>query len=144
MKFMMYLQLFAHAHQERWSSLVDKKLRQTLVTKVGLDADDMFKVFQKGAESGAFNLDKVGDAVKEFSIRAIDGSDTTIDGFKRIGLNADEMAAKFSAGGDTAKQAFQETIAALASMEDPLEQNTAGVDLFGTMWEDLGPEAVTA
>lgn len=112
--------------------------------KVGLDADDMFKVFQKGAESGAFNLDKVGDAVKEFSIRAIDGSDTTIDGFKRIGLNADDMAAKFSAGGDTAKQAFQETIAALASMEDPLEQNTAGVDLFGTMWEDLGPEAVTA
>ena len=112
--------------------------------KVGLDADDMFKVFQKGEESGAFNLDKVGDAVKEFSIRAIDGSDTTVDGFKRIGLNADEMAAKFSAGGDTAKQAFQETIAALASMEDPLEQNTAGVDLFGTMWEDLGPEAVTA
>ena len=112
--------------------------------KVGLDADDMFKVLQKGAESGAFNLDKVGDAVKEFSIRAIDGSDTTVDGFKRIGLNADEMAAKFSAGGDTAKQAFQETIAALASMEDPLEQNTAGVDLFGTMWEDLGPEAVTA
>ena len=51
---------------------------------------------------------------------------------------------KFSAGGDTAKQAFQETIAALASMENPLEQNTAGVDLFGTMWEDLGPEAVTA
>lgn len=54
--------------------------------KVGLDADDMFKVFQKGAESGAFNLDKVGDAVKEFSIRAIDGSDTTVDGFKRIDL----------------------------------------------------------
>lgn len=95
--------------------------------KVGLDADDMFKVFQKGAESGAFNLDKVGDAVKEFSIRAIDGSDTTVDGFKRIGLNADEMAAKFSAGGDTAKQAFQETIAALASMENPLEQNTAAL-----------------
>lgn len=112
--------------------------------KVGLDADDMFKIFQKGAESGAFNLDKVGDAIKEFSIRAIDGSDTTIDGFKRIGLNADEMAAKFSAGGDTAKQAFKETINALAAMEDPLEQNTAGVDLFGTMWEDLGPEAVTA
>ena len=33
MKYLMYLQLFAHAHQERWSSLVDKKLRQTLVTR---------------------------------------------------------------------------------------------------------------
>ena len=35
--------------------------------KVGLGANDMFAIFQKGAESGAFNLDKVGDAVKEFS-----------------------------------------------------------------------------
>lgn len=112
--------------------------------KVGLGANDMFAIFQKGAESGAFNLDKVGDAVKEFSIRAIDGSDTTVAGFKKIGLNADEMAKKFSAGGDTAKEAFQQTIKGLAEMEDPIAQNTAGVDLFGTMWEDLGPEAVTA
>lgn len=33
MKFLMFLQLFAHAQQERWSSLVDAKLRQTLVTR---------------------------------------------------------------------------------------------------------------
>lgn len=112
--------------------------------KVGLDADDMFQIFEKGAETGAFNLDKVGDAVKEFSIRAIDGSETTKEGFEAIGLNADEMAEKFAAGGDSAKEAFQQTIDALAGMEDPLAQNTAGVDLFGTMWEDLGPEAVTA
>lgn len=32
-RFQMYLQLFAHAAQERWSSLVDAKLRQTLVTR---------------------------------------------------------------------------------------------------------------
>lgn len=112
--------------------------------KVGLDADDMFKIFQKGAESGAFNLDKVGDAVKEMAIRVVDGSDATAQGFEAIGLNADEMAAKFAAGGDSAKEAFSQTIDALAAMEDPLAQNQAGVALFGTMWEDLGPEAVTA
>ena len=61
-----------------------------------------------------------------------------------MGLNADEMAQKFAAGGDTAKEAFNETLEALAAMEDPIAQNTAGVDLIGTMWEDLGPEAVTA
>ena len=33
MKYLMFLQLFAHAHQERWSSLVDAKLRQNLVTR---------------------------------------------------------------------------------------------------------------
>lgn len=112
--------------------------------KVGMDADDMFKIFQQGAESGAWNLDKIGDAVKEFSIRAIDGSDSTKEGFKSIGLNADEMAKKFATGGDTAKNAFKETIKALSAMEDPLEQNIAGTALFGTMWEDLGPEAVAA
>lgn len=111
--------------------------------KVGLDADDMFAIFQKGAETGAWNLDKIGDAVKEMSIRVIDGSDTTREGFETIGLDADEMAAKFGQGGEAAKEAFQQTIEALAELEDPLEQNTAGVDLFGTMWEDLGPEVVT-
>lgn len=110
--------------------------------KVGLDADDMFKIFQKGADTGAFNLDKIGDAVKEMSIRVIDGSDTTREGFETIGLNADEMSAKFAAGGESAKKAFKDTVKALASIEDPLAQNTAGVDLFGTMWEDLGPDVV--
>ena len=112
--------------------------------KMGLGAEDMFAIFQKGAESGAFNLDKVGDAVKEMSIRVVDGSDTTKQGFELLGLNADEMAQKFAAGGDTAKEAFNETLDALAAMEDPIAQNTTGVDLMGTMWEDLGPEAVTA
>ena len=112
--------------------------------KLGFTADDMFKIFEKGAETGAWNLDKVGDAVKEFSIRAIDGSDTTVEGFTKIGLNADDMAAKFGKGGETAKKAFSETLKALSSIEDPLEKDAAGVALFGTMWEDLGPEAVEA
>ena len=112
--------------------------------KVGLDAEDMFSIFANGAENGAFNLDKIGDAVKEMSIRVIDGSDTTKEGFELIGLNADEMASKFAKGGDSAKSAFDEVIAGLANMNDPLAQNTAGVDLFGTMWEDLGPEVVTS
>ena len=111
--------------------------------KVGIDADQMFQIMQAGADSGAWNLDKVGDAIKEMSIRVVDGSDTTIAGFKKIGLNADLMAQKFAAGGDTAQEAFQETIDALAAMEDPIKQNDAGVKLFGTMWEDLGPEVVT-
>lgn len=111
--------------------------------KLGLSADDMFQIFEAGAESGAWNLDKIGDAVKEFSIRAIDGSNTTTEGFTALGLSADEMAKKFAAGGDTARDAFQQTIQAIADMNDPVQQSIVGVDLFGTMWEDLGPEVVT-
>lgn len=110
--------------------------------KVGIDADQMFQIMQAGADSGAWNLDKVGDAIKEMSIRVVDGSDTTAAGFQAIGMDADIMAQKFAAGGETAQQAFQDTIQALANMEDPVQQNIAGVNLFGTMWEDLGPDVV--
>ena len=112
--------------------------------KLGLDAEDMFSVFANGAQNGAFNLDKIGDAVKEFSIRSIDGSDTTKQGFEALGMNADEMAQKFGAGGKTAKEAFNEVIEGLASMDDPVAQSAAGVNLFGTMWEDLGPQVITS
>lgn len=112
--------------------------------KLGLSAEDMFNIFKVGADNGAFNLDKIGDAVKEFSIRVIDGSNTTIDGFQKIGLNADEMAKKFANGGEEAKQAFIEVVNRLANMDDKVAQSIAGVNLFGTMWEDLGPTVITS
>lgn len=112
--------------------------------KLGLSAEDMFNIFKSGADNGAFNLDKIGDAVKEFSIRVIDGSNTTVDGFKRIGLNADTMAKKFANGGDEAKKAFVEVVERLGNMDDKVSQSIAGVDLFGTMWEDLGPTVITS
>ncbi len=112
--------------------------------KLGFSADDMFNIFAQGAENGAWNLDKIGDAVKEFSIRAIDGSDTTRAGFQAIGYDADDMMKKFAAGGDIARDAFQTVVSALAEMEDPIARDAAGVNLFGTMWEDLGVEAVAA
>lgn len=112
--------------------------------KVGFSADDFFNILQTGSDNGAFNLDKIGDAVKELSIRVIDGSDTTIQGFELAGLSADEMSEKFAAGGSTARDAFYETLQALAAIEDPVDQNIAGVDLLGTMWEDLGADVVLA
>lgn len=112
--------------------------------KLGLDAEDMFSIFANGAQNGAFNLDKVGDAVKEFSIRAIDGSDTTKQGFEALGMDVAKMAERFGAGGDSAKEAFNEVIKGLAEMDDPIAQSAAGVNLFGTMWEDLGPQVITS
>ena len=111
---------------------------------LGLSAEDMFNMLVNGADNGTFSVDKLGDAVKEFSIRAIDGSDATAEGFATIGLNADEMATKFGKGGESAKSALQETATALFNMKDPIAQNSAGVALFGTMWEDLGADGVKA
>ena len=111
---------------------------------MGMDAAAFTNMLIKGSEAGAFNMDKVGDAVKEFGIRAIDGSKTTISGFDAIGLSSEDMASKIAKGGDSANSAFAATIAGLAAMKDPVEQNAAGVALFGTQWEDLRGDVVLA
>ena len=111
---------------------------------LGLDAEDMFNSFANGADAGTFSVDKLGDAVKEFGIRVKDESDSTMQAFKDIGLNADETAAAFAAGGEQAAKAFDDVTTALFAMDDPLAQNAAGVALFGTMWEDLGVEGMEA
>lgn len=111
--------------------------------KLGLDAEDMFNIFVKGAENGAWNLDKIGDAMKEFSIRAVDLSATSIQAFQDLGF-AEDFSAEFEAGGERAEIALNKVIQALRDMEDPLKQNEIGVALFGTMWEDLGPQVVTS
>lgn len=112
--------------------------------KLGFTADEMFSVFQQGADSGAWNLDKVGDAVKEFSIRSIDSSESTRHAYESLGLNAEEMMATFAAGGDDASIAFQGVLAALMDMDDEVQRDLIGVELFGTQWEDLGTEAMSA
>ena len=112
--------------------------------QMGFGAEDMMNMFSNAADQGVFDVDKIGDAVKEFGIRAVDGSETTAQGFAMIGLEADEMAEKFKKGGKEGRDAFYETIQALNDMEDPVKREQAGVALFGTMWEDMGSKAVLA
>ena len=112
--------------------------------QTGLSAEDFFNMLENGAEEGTFSVDKLGDAWKEFGIRAKDTTNTTTEAYEILGLNADEMRAKFAAGGESAKQATDTILTALFSMDDAVKQNQAGVDLFGTMWEDLGADAIKA
>lgn len=113
-------------------------------SKLGFTADGMFNLLQSGADSTAWNLDKVGDAIKEFSIRAIDGSDTTVAAFKDLGYNVEEIMATFAAGGEGANEAFFDVINTLLDVDDQVKRDALGVALFGTMWEDLGVEAMEA
>lgn len=56
----------------------------------------------------------------------------------------EDLQARFAKGGDSAKAATSEVLKALFKMDDKVKQNQAGVDLFGTMWEDLGIDGVKA
>lgn len=110
----------------------------------GYSAEQFFNSLLNGTEAGTFSVDKLGDAMKEFGIRTKDTADSTTEGFELIGLNADYMRAEFAKGGEAAQQATEKTLSALFSLDDQVKQNQAGVDLFGTMWEDLGIDGVQA
>ena len=111
---------------------------------LGFTANEFVDSLIKGAEAGAFSVDKVGDAIKEFTIRSKDGSKTSAEGFKTLGLDAETMTAQFAAGGRVAQAAFAQTMKALNEMEDPVKKNAAGVALFGTQFEDLEAGAIQA
>lgn len=113
-------------------------------SQLGMSAEDMMNVLANGAENGTFSIDKLGDTVKEFGIRVIDDSDSTAKAFKDLGLDVEEMEDLFTAGGESASEAFQETLKRLGEVDNKVWQNQIGVALFGTMWEDLGAETVLA
>ena len=110
----------------------------------GYSAEQFFNSLENGAAAGTFSIDKLGDAMKEFGIRTKDTATTTTEGFNLLGLDADEMRAKFAEGGASAQEATAEVLKRLYNLDDQVKQNQAGVDLFGTMWEDLGIDGVKA
>ncbi len=113
-------------------------------SQMGVSAEDFFNSLKNGTDAGTFSVDKLGDAYKEFGIRVKDTATTTDEAYKLLGLDADEMRGKFAKGGDSAKEATEIVLNALFNMDDEVKQNQAGVDLFGTMWEDLGLTGVKA
>ena len=111
-------------------------------SNLGISGEQAMGILVKGAENGTIGVDKMGDAVKEFTIRATDGSKTTAAAYGDIGLNMDEMTGKLLAGGDSAHDAFGQIIAGLRNMKDPSAQSQAALALFGTQLEDLGVDQI--
>lgn len=110
----------------------------TQFRKLGLDGPAAVGLLSQAVKGGARDTDVAADALKEFSIRAVDGSKLTNESFTALGLNADEMARKFAAGGPAAAGAFDQVTDALRGVQDPIQQSQIAVGLFGTQAEDLG------
>ncbi len=108
----------------------------------GYSADDMFNMLANGVESGTWSVDKLGDAVKEFNIRMSDGS--AKEAVEALGFSWDKVSEDWSKGGDSAKEVFNMLVNELDGLENTTEGYNIGVGLLGTMYEDLGQEAVLA
>lgn len=110
----------------------------TQFRKVGLDGTAAMGLISQGLQAGARDADVVADAIKEFSIRAIDGSKLSGEAFTALGLDAQAMTAQIARGGPEASAGLQTVLDRLRAMEDPVKRDAAAVGLFGTQAEDLG------
>lgn len=108
----------------------------------GVSAEGMFNSLLNGTAAGTFSVDKLGDAFKEFGNKVKDGSGDKA--LEALGISADEVKQALVAGGEAGQQAFKKINTALFSVDDKVQQNSLGLQLFGTMWEDLGADGIKA
>lgn len=111
---------------------------------LGYDGEQAFAMLVDGAEKGMYGIDKIGDAVKEFTIRSTDMSTSSKDAYKAIGLDARDMANKVLAGGKSAQSATQQVVDGLLKIKDPAKQANTAIALFGTPLEDLNASEIPA
>ena len=105
---------------------------------LGFGSEEAFGILVANAGDGAYGIDKAGDAIKEFTIRATDGSASSVEAFEALGLDADIMAERILSGGADARDAFANIVEGLLETEDPAARAQAAIALFGTPIEDLG------
>lgn len=108
------------------------------LAQLGYSGEEAMALLVSSTQDGQYGVDKMGDSLKELSIRATDMSKTSVEAYNTAGLNADEMAARFLAGGDSAQGAMKDLVTSLLSIEDPTKRANAAIGLFGTPLEDLG------
>ena len=112
--------------------------------EMGMDVGNMMSVLQAGTDAGAWNLDKVGDAIKESHLRMGALDKATVEAYKSMGFNAEEYVGKISKGGEIGNKAFQEVVSELMKVEDATLRNQLATDLFGTQYEDLQEKVIFA
>ena len=110
----------------------------TLFRDIGIDGATATGLLSQGLKAGARDADKVADALAEFAKVGQDGSEKSAEGYKMLGLSAEEMTRKVAAGGPEAAGALDQVLDRLRATEDPVKRNAAAVALFGTQAEDMG------
>ncbi|MDI3330127.1 MAG: hypothetical protein QJR09_05240 [Micrococcus sp.] len=112
---------------------------------LGIDGPQALGLIVAASENGAIGMDKMGDSLKEFQVRAGNLDDTGAqEAMEGLGLNAEKMASQISKGGPAAQDAMSQVVGALQKIEDPGEQAAAAIALFGAPLEDMGIDTIPA
>lgn len=114
----------------------------SLWAQAGFSAEEMFAILENGLNSGAYNLDKVNDYVKEFGNSLADGR--IDDHIKSFSAGTQDLVKKWHDGSATTKEVFQSVISDLASMKNEQEALTLASDTWSALGEDNAMKVITS
>lgn len=106
--------------------------------ELGLDGASALGLISMAIQAGARDADTAADALKEFSIRAQDGSKLSAEAFAALGINAQQAFAAVAGGGAPSAAILDLVLDKLRAMPATAERTALAVALFGTKAEDLG------
>lgn len=106
----------------------------------GISADAMLSTLNAGMENGAFNTDKVADAVKEFQLRLTSGQ--LDEPMTKFGKATQDVFQQFKDGQATSAEVMAAVGSDLKNM--PANEAKEAVQGLGTQFEDLGQGASAA
>lgn len=110
--------------------------------QAGFSAEEMFSILQNGLDSGAYNLDKVNDFVKEFTISLSDGRiEENLDSFS---LGTQNIFNEWKNGNATQKDVFQSVISDLSNMTNEQEALTLASNTWSALGEDNAMKVITS
>lgn len=110
--------------------------------QAGFSAEKMFAILDNGLDSGAYNLDKVNDFIKEFTISLSDGR--IEDGLSNFSAKTQNLFYQWQSGGATAAQVFESVIADLAGMTNQQEALTIASNTWSALGEDNAMKVITS
>ena len=105
-------------------------------------AEDMFTILQNGTESGAYNLDKVNDFVKEFTISLSDGR--IEDNLSSFSEETQQLFLEWKDGKKTSKDVFDSVIKDLKNVENQQEALTTASNVWSSLGEDNAMNIITS
>lgn len=103
--------------------------------QLGFTGPDMMGLLAEAAKNPIFEIDKVGDALKELSLRLAD-TEAAKEPLKELGLDVKEIQKLVNEGQGT--KAFDQIVTALKDVDDQTERTRLQAALFGGPGEDMG------
>lgn len=110
--------------------------------QAGYSASEYFQLLDNGLKNGAYNLDKVNDAINEVTTRLVDG--TIGDSIGSFSSKTQELFTSWQNGGATQKEVIDSIVADIGNCTNQQEALNLAALAFGTMAEDGNLKFITS